>query len=240
MRFLVRRLGGAQITALRVPGVRTQLLCRTSGSDRWVLRGVFWEQHYNIALRDPPELIVDGGANVGYASVYFANKYPDAHIIAIEPDPENCALFRKNCAAYPNIELIQGALWTSSTHLIIENPADDSWALRVLEAPASTYRSFKGFTVADILRRSGKQRIDLLKLDVEGSEEQLFTSNYGSWIERVENLMVEVHGQRSRDAVLTATEDRGFSISQSGAHVVLRKRADDEPPFLGLKNPGVG
>ena len=105
--------------ALKVPGVRTLLFCRTFGSDPWVLRGVFGAQHYEIALRDPPQLIIDGGANVGYASVYFANKYPNAQIIAIEPDPENCALFYKNCAAYPNVELIQGALWTTSADLVI-------------------------------------------------------------------------------------------------------------------------
>jgi len=182
-------------------------------------------------LQDPPQLIIDGGANVGYASIYFASKYPDAQIIAIEPDPENCALFRRNCAAYPNVELIQGALWTSSTDLVIENPTDESWGFRVVEAPSSTNRSFEGFTVADILARSGKQHVDLLKLDVEGSEEQLFSSNYGSWIGRVKNMLIELHGQRCRDAVFTATKDCGFSVSQSGAHVVFREErlTEDQP-----------
>ncbi len=231
IRFVARRLRRAQIIALRVPGVRTPLFCRTFGSDPRVLRGVFWAQHYEITLQDPPQLIIDGGANVGYASIYFASKYPDAQIIAIEPDPENCALFRRNCAAYPNVELIQGALWTSSTDLVIENPTDESWGFRVVEAPSSTNRSFEGFTVADILARSGKQHVDLLKLDVEGSEEQLFSSNYGSWIGRVKNMLIELHGQRCRDAVFTATKDCGFSVSQSGAHVVFREErlTEDQP-----------
>ncbi len=230
VRFVVRRLRGAQTIALRVPGVRTPLLCRTFGSDRRVLRGVFGRQHYEITLQDSPQLIIDGGANIGYASIYFANKYPGAQIIAVEPDPENCALFRKNCAAYPNIELIQGALWTSSTDLVIENPADKSWAFRVVEAPSSTNPSFKGVTVTDVLARSGKQHADLLKLDIEGSEEQLFSSNYADWIGRVKNLTVEVHGQRSRDVVLGATKDRGFSVFQSGHYVILEKEAPREQP----------
>ena len=225
IRFLTQRLRGAQTVALRVPGVRTPLFCRTVGSDPWVLRGVFAGQQYEIALQDSPQLIIDGGANVGYASVYFANKYPKAQIIAIEPDPENCALFRENCAAYPNVELIQGALWPSNTDVVIENSTAESWAFRVVEAPLSTNRSFKGFTVADILRRSGKHHIDLLKLDVEGSEEQLLSSNYDSWIGHVNNMMIEIHNQRCRDAVLTATQDCGFSVSQSGAHLLLKKEA---------------
>jgi FkbM family methyltransferase len=223
MRFLIQWLRGARTAVLTVPGVRTPLLCRTFGSDRWVVRGVFGEQQYDIALQDPPELIIDAGANVGYASVYFANKYPDAHIIAIEPDPENCELFHKNCAAYRNVELIQGALWTSRTNLIIENCADESWAFRVVEAPASANRSFEGLTVTDILRRSGKQHIDLLKLDIEGSEEQLFSSNYKSWMGQVKNMIIELHGQRCRDVVLAATKEGGFSAFHSGAHVTLKK-----------------
>lgn len=174
-------------------------------------------------MQDTPQLIIDGGANIGYASIYFANKYPDAQIIAVEPDPENCALFRKNCAAYPNIELVQGALWTSNTNLVIENPTAESWSFRVVEAPSPTKHSFKGVTVANILARSGRQHIDLLKLDIEGSEEQLFSSNYGDWIDRVKNLMIEPHGRRRRDVVFSAVKDRGFSVSESGEYVVFRK-----------------
>jgi hypothetical protein len=97
-----------------------------------------------------------------------------------------------------------------------------------VEAPSSSIRSFKGFTVADILRRSGKHHIDLLKLDVEGSEEQLFSLDYDSWIGHVNNMIVEIHNQRCRDAVLTATQDCGFSVSQSGSHIIFKKEASQE------------
>jgi hypothetical protein len=70
---------------------------------------------------------------------------------------------------------------------------------------------------------SGERRIDLLKLDIEGTEEQLFSSGYSDWIDRVKNLMIELHGQRSRDAVFAATKDRGFTVSQSGEYVFFTK-----------------
>ena len=218
----VQRLRGVQqVVALKMRGVRTPLFCRTSGSDIFVLWQVFGKRHLQISLRGSPQLIVDGGANVGYSSIYFAEKYPDAHIIAVEPDPENCALFRKNCSVYPNIELIQGALWTSTSDLIVENPTAESWAFRVVGASSPTNDSFKGFTIADVLMYSGKQHIDLLKLDVEGSEEQLFTSGFEGWIDRVRTLMIELHGQRCRDAVFAATKDRGFTVSQSSGEYVV-------------------
>ena len=173
-----------------------------------------------------PQLIVDGGANVGYASVYFANRYPDAQIIAVEPNTENCALFSKNCATYPNIELIQGALWSSSTDLLIENPTARSHAFRVVEIPSPTEHSFKGFTVADVLAHSGKQHVDLLKLDVEGSEEQLFSSNYDNWIGQVKRMMVETHGPQRRKVVSATAKACGFSVSRTGEYTVLEKKTE--------------
>lgn len=230
VRFITERLRGTRAVKLRVSGVRTPLLCRTSGADRWTLWHVFARQHFETTSQQSPRLIIDGGANVGYASVYFANKHPDTQITAIEPDPENCALFRKNCAAYPNIELIQGALWSSSADLIIENPTARSHAFRVVEVPSPTKHSIKGFTVADILAHSGQQHIDLLKLDIEGSEERLFSSGCSNWIGHVKKMMVEPHGERCREAVSAAAKDCGFSVSKSGEYMVLETRASQGSP----------
>ena len=176
-----------------------------------------------MTSQQSPQLIVDGGANVGYASVYFANAHPNTRIIAIEPDPENCAMLRKNCAAYPNIELVQGALWSSSANLIIENPTARSHAFRVVEFPSPTNHSIRGFAVADVLAHSGKQHIDLLKLDIEGSEEQLFSSNFSNWAGRVERILVEPHGQRCREVVSTAARDHGFSVSKRDEYLIIEK-----------------
>ena len=222
----MERLRGAKTVKLEVPGIKSPLLCRTSGADRWTLWHVFGRQHFDMPERWSPRLIVDGGANVGYASVYFAGKYPDARIIAVEPNAENCKLFRKNCEAYPHIELMQGALWSSNTDLTIENPTGRSHAFRVMEVPSPTAQSFRGFTVADVLARSGEQYIDLLKLDVEGSEEQLFSSNYDNWIGNIRRMMVETHGPRRREVVSATAKDCGFSISRSGEYTVLDKETD--------------
>ncbi len=222
--FAGQRLRKAPIVSLKVQGVRTSVFCRPSSVDHVVLWQIFDERPFEgITLQKSPQLVIDGGANVGYASLYFANKYPNAQIIAVEPDTENCALFRRNCAVYPNIELIQGAIWTSNTDLVIENPAADSWAFRVGEVQSPTSSRVKGVTVGDILARSGKPHIDLLKLDIEGSEEQLFSLGYSDWLDRTENMAIEIHGPRYRDAVFAATEDYGFTVYQSGECTVFAK-----------------
>ena len=70
---------------------------------------------------------------------------------------------------------------------------------------------------------SGKQRIDLLKLDIEGAEEQLFSSNYSNWIGRIKNMMIEAHSQQALDAVLSTTKNHGFIVTEDGAHIVCTR-----------------
>jgi len=190
----------------------------------------FGRGELDIVLQNTPRLIIDGGANVGYASVFLANKYPDAQIIAVEPEVANCTLFRKNCSAYPNIELVQGGIWSSNEDLAIKEPHVSSWGFRLMEAPSSmdapsSEHSYiiKGFTIPDLLARAGKQRVDLLKLDIEGSEERLFSSGYSSWIGRVESMIIETHGQYALNTLYSATKDSGFHVSKSGENLVFTK-----------------
>lgn len=62
---------------------------RPGTSDMAVFRKIFLQREYSLECGQKPKLIIDGGANVGYASIFFAHKYPSAHIIAIEPEKRN-------------------------------------------------------------------------------------------------------------------------------------------------------
>ena len=72
-----------------------------NSSDMTVFDQVFVANEY-ACLRNisSPRLILDLGANVGYSSVYFLNCFPTATVMAVEPDPDNFELCRKNLAPY--------------------------------------------------------------------------------------------------------------------------------------------
>ena len=84
---------------------------RENSSDTAVFNQVFYRNEYNIELKEEPEIIIDCGANIGLASVYFANKYPGALIIAIEPEPSNYEMLIKNTANYSNIHCHNNGVW---------------------------------------------------------------------------------------------------------------------------------
>jgi hypothetical protein len=111
--FAIRRLLGTYCISLRVPGSATPLLCRPRDSDIWALWSAFFVRDCDCELPTSHQTIIDGGANVGYVSVFLANKYPAARIVAVEVDPDNVEILRKNVRAY-NVEVVPGALCSFS------------------------------------------------------------------------------------------------------------------------------
>src|SRR6202012_3041239 len=95
----------------------------------------FIDKEYNINIGFEPKFIIDGGANIGMASVYFKNRYPKATIIAIEPDKGNAEILNANVAGYDNIFVKQAGLWSKKIKSKVVDKHDwGKWALVVEEA----------------------------------------------------------------------------------------------------------
>ena len=76
----------------------------------------------DFEVEKPPRTLVDAGANIGLASLYFANRFPSANIIAIEPEQSNFDLLRKNVAPYETITPIRAALWHENGIIKLVDP----------------------------------------------------------------------------------------------------------------------
>ena len=81
----------------------TTFYLRPLSSDLDCLEQVFINEQYRLPFSFEPRIIVDAGANIGAASIYFAKKWPDAKILALEPEESNFGILRKNCARLPNV-----------------------------------------------------------------------------------------------------------------------------------------
>lgn len=176
---------------ITIPQSKTPLTLRGGTSDIPTFEQIFVWDDYDLPVEVEPRFIIDGGANVGFASIYFANRYPDARIIAVEPDESNAEVLRRNTLLYPNVSVIQAGIWYKATPLKIENPQDEKWLLRVKEAEAGD-ATVNAITIGEILERSGSDRIDILKLDIEGAEHELFSYN-PDWLDNVRLLIIETH-----------------------------------------------
>ncbi len=100
---------------------------RLNTSDFPTFDQVFIQQEYDFDISRAPKVIVDAGANIGLASIYFANKYPDAKIIAIEPEQSNFKLLEMNVSPYPNVIPVQAALWNKNEDINLIDPGLGKW-----------------------------------------------------------------------------------------------------------------
>jgi FkbM family methyltransferase len=169
---------------------------RPGTSDLDCLVQVFAYYEYMIPFNANPRLIVDAGANIGLTTLYFSNKFPRTKIIAIEPEPSNYDLLVRNCSWMTNVTLWHAAVWSKDISLEIANPEAEKWAFTV--KPNSLNGSgIKALTIPQILAQSGHDTIDILKLDIEGAERELFRDGCEEWLPRVKMIIIELHDRHA-------------------------------------------
>jgi FkbM family methyltransferase len=186
--------------AVEVPGIKHPVQVRLRSSDISTLQQVLVEAGYGCVFAKTPQVIVDAGANIGLTSVFYANRYPNTKIIAIEPVASNYAMLKINTAPYPGIVPVQGALWKEQTELDIVDPGAGEWGFQTVpthtdqrESPGGTGK-VRAFTMDQLIAEHAIDGIDLLKVDIEGSEKEVF-EGAKSWIGRVGAIAVELHDQ---------------------------------------------
>jgi FkbM family methyltransferase len=159
---------------------------------------------------DSPAFIIDGGANVGMASLYFLNRYPKARVIAVEPDAANLELCRMNLEPYGDrVTLLQGAIWKSDERGLSLETGEQSWSSRVMDDQAG---SIEAFSIPSLIARGGG-KVDLLKLDIEGSEDEVFGPDAREWLPKVRNIAIELHGEKRKARFFAALEGYRYELS---------------------------
>jgi len=175
-----------------LPRYKSHFHLRPGTSDPGVFEAFFVRQPYSLPPKLAPKLIIDGGANIGCASLFFARKYSGATILAVEPDAENARLCAKNTAHLPGVRVIQGALWPRDTWLQIESPDVHNTEFRVVETTRQQPNALHAYTIPALLDMAKADMVDILKIDIEGGERELFADN-ADWLTRVGVLIIELH-----------------------------------------------
>jgi FkbM family methyltransferase len=172
-----RRLGRrprARSLKLRAHGVAVRF--RVAGlGDLLALREVFASRDYELDLPRAPTTVVDLGANIGAASVYFATRWPDARILALEPDPDTFKRLARNTEAFPAITAERLAVAGSAGTLRIRPSAWGDSLTSTTLGGAGEGRAVEAVTLDGLVERCGGQ-IDLLKFDVEGMELEVLSA----------------------------------------------------------------
>ena len=143
-----------------------------------------------------PAYILDAGAHIGCSSIYYALKYPGAHILAVEAEASN---FRQLCRNVENLSTIRplhAAVFHHSGQVVVTNPGEQPWGFIVGnpdQAPPDSSSMIRAMTIGELIQLSGFPRIDILKLDIEGAEREIFETDALSWLPLVRVMTIELH-----------------------------------------------
>lgn len=218
-----------ELVAIQVPSLRHRIEIRARSSDVGVFIQVFGEHQAGFPVADDPLVIVDAGANIGLTAAVFATRFPRARVLALEIDASNFSLLRRNTGPYPNIEPLHKGLWAHRTRIRVANPEAESWAFTASEAKESDNASIEALGVADILADFHLPRIDILKVDIEGGEYEVFSGGVEDWIDRVGMIAVEVHDRfrpGCTESIRNALAPYGFKESAWSEYLVYSREID--------------
>lgn len=178
-------------TKLRNLGI--PITFRPGTSDVMILGKVFAESEYDLPFSIPVRTVVDAGAHIGAATLFYHSRFPDARILAIEPEESNYHLLRKNTETISNIVAIRAALWPYEKQLWLQDTAADKAAFQVCTTSSNFGYSVPSITPQKLFEKLHVDQIDLLKLDIEGAELDLFSSGTDQWLSRVRCLVLKLH-----------------------------------------------
>ena len=193
LRNLLAIAFGGRERLLKVPSVAGKIRVRANDSDLVMFEQIFVAGDYDFDLGFQPATIVDAGANVGYATLFFHRRYPDARIIAVEPEPSNFETLVQNTRGIAGVRAVRGGLWSRRQPLSIADPGAPKCMISLKPAETPGAGDIEGFGVPDLMAMIGTETIDVLKIDIEGGELDLFTEDAAAWIGKVRVFMIELH-----------------------------------------------
>jgi len=194
---------------------------------------VVFDECYTAAMPRPVAPgsdIIDIGANIGAFTFLAMARYPASRVIAFEPDPYNFAQLERNAAANPagNCRIDRRAVGAGSGEAVFSRPTDDGFATSgSIVGGAGGTASFKVPVVgiADLFAEFDVRRCGLMKLDCEGAEFAILHAMPDDVLERIDQMVMEIHGPREGGArsmagVISFLEGRGLATKR-GAYDLL-------------------
>jgi FkbM family methyltransferase len=160
-----------------------------------------------------PATVLDLGCNIGLTVAHYEHLWPDADIIGVDLDDENCVVARRNCRRARILNVAVAATSGPKTY-----SGEEAWSFRLDPSGDRTVESRTLDQLTDLFGGGA----DFVKMDIEGAEWDVVQAS-GEWPERVGSLLIEIHGNEGRrqagiDEMMGYLRDKGFTCRKHEAH----------------------
>lgn len=193
-------------------------------------REIFLQKQYDFKADSKSPLIIDCGANIGIATLFYKKNIPQAQIICIEADPAVADVLMENVKEnnLQEITVIDKAAWINENEkLLFSNQGSDSGSVfgTGSKIEVTTMR------LKDLI--SSHKEIDMLKMDIEGAEIDVL-EDCAEGLNHVKKAFVEFHSFPAKpqelEKVLSILAYAGFR------YFVLPVRRIDSPFRFNFNN----
>jgi FkbM family methyltransferase len=182
-------------------------------------------------LPPDPSVIVDLGANIGLSARFFSRRYPRARIVAYEPDPRSFATAERNLRGLGLLSLRNLAVAATAGTLRLHRLAGESWRTSTVLGDQAEQESFTAGAVTLDSIIEELERIDILKIDIEGGEYEVVAG--AGLIERLECIVGELHPVEGWSSARFYSLLPGFELLQdnvrNGKGTFLARRSGPDP-----------
>jgi len=178
--------------SIKLPTYKHAFTLRKNTSDRSTFEQVFLNNEYHLDFIENPKVIIDGGANIGLFTIKMKKDFADAKIICIEPDPDNFETLQHNLKNYDSVFFENAGLWNKDSQLKVYDKYNcGKWGMVVEEDLENG--TIKAMSIDTLIDKYKIDTIDILKIDIETSEKQLFSSNFENWLPKTKVIIIELH-----------------------------------------------
>ena len=217
-----------------IPNTNYEVSLRLSTSDIPTFDQIFVRHEYRSPnLPGLANVIVDLGANIGLSTVFFGIMYPSAKILSVEPDAGNFALMSANTAVLgERVQKQHAAVWMQDGFVNLHTEDDrgsplGAWGVQVSDRIGNSTGSVRCHTLTTLLDQAGFATVDILKVDIEGAELELFSHGAAEWLPRINLIIIETHDwfrPGSDAAVRNAIHPMFEELPRSGENLFFRRK----------------
>lgn len=169
------------------------------------------------------ENILDLGGNIGLTSLFLLSEYPNSKVLILEPDTDNFETLKLNLWTNNNFKNnvfpCNGGIWSNDTKLKISSDFRDGldWSYRVEES--DTNEGIDAYSIQSLCEKFNFKHIDVLKIDVEGTEKILFDANKTNldFLNITKIIAIEIHEEIClKSDIYAVFEKYGFVFYEDG------------------------
>lgn len=218
-RIAHRRRQAPPVSRVRLRLGARRLDLRLTSAHLGAFLGIFLDREYDCGkiAHAPPRTVLDLGANIGMGSLFLATLFPNAEFLCVEPDPRNLAFLRDNLALNGvHATICEGAVAAAAGTMnlrVNDDPTCSALESSPMHATQGTVR-VNVSTIPALLKDAGWQKIDLLKIDIEGSEDELLSRDNG-WLRDVGSILMEIHPNTTPERIDSYLQPFGFVLERS-------------------------